>query len=305
VGTAYRIGFLGGASAPGYAALVEELRLGLRDHGYVEGKNITIEYRWAEGKYDRLPALAAELVRLKVDVIITQGVPAALIAKQATTTIPIVMAIAGNPVETGIVASLARPGGNVTGSAFFLEELNAKRLEFMKTLVPDLVRAGVLMNPDKFAMVSIVRIMEERAQALNVKLQRVNVRLLDELGAAFRPAKARIEALTVTDDGLFIANARRIAEMASRTRLPSIGFREYCEAGGLLAYGGFPAHLASVGGVCRQDPQGRAVSGLAHPASHRVRAGDQHEDRQGAGPDDFAVTAATSGRGDPIGRKEL
>ncbi len=110
VGTAHRIGFLGGASAPGYAALVEELRLGLRDHGYVEGKNITIEYRWAEGKYDRLPALAAELVRLKVDIIITQGVPAALAAKQATTTIPIVMAIAGNPVETGIVASLARPG---------------------------------------------------------------------------------------------------------------------------------------------------------------------------------------------------
>jgi putative ABC transport system substrate-binding protein len=182
-------------------------------------------------------SVAAELVRLKVDVIITQGVPAALVAKQATTTIPIVMAIAGNPVETGIVASLARPGGNVPGSSFFLEEINAKRLEFMKTLVPDLVRAGVLMNPDNPAMVSIFRVMEERAQALNVKLQRVNVRLLDELDAAFKPAKARIEALTVTDDGLFIANARRIAEMASRTRLPSIGFREYCEAGGLLAYG--------------------------------------------------------------------
>ncbi len=237
VGTAYRIGFLGGASAPGYAALVEELRLGLRDHGYVEGKNITIEYRWAEGKYDRLPALAAELVRLKVDVIITQGVPAALVAKQATTTIPIVMAIVGNPVETGIVASLARPGGNVTGSSFFLEELNAKRLELMKTLVPDLVRAGVLMNPDNPAMGSVFRVMEERAQALNVKLQRVNVRLLDELDAAFKLAKARTEALTITDDGLFIANARRIAELASRTRLPSIGFREYCEAGGLLAYG--------------------------------------------------------------------
>jgi putative tryptophan/tyrosine transport system substrate-binding protein len=237
VGKAYRIGFLGGASAPGYAALVEELRLGLRDQGYVEAKNITIEYRWAEGKYDRLPALAAELVRLKVDIIITQGVPAALAAKQATTTIPIVMAIAGNPVETGIVASLAHPGGNVTGSSFFLEELNAKRLELMKTLLPDLVRAGVLMNPDNPAMGSIFRVMQERAQALNVKLQRVNVRLLDELDAALTLAKARTDALTVTDDGLFIANAQRIAALASRTRLPSIGFREYCEAGGLLAYG--------------------------------------------------------------------
>jgi putative ABC transport system substrate-binding protein len=237
VGTAYRIGFLGGASAPGYAALMEALRLGLRDHGYVEGKNITIEYRWAEGKYDRLPALAAELLRLKVDVIITQGIPAALAAKQATTTIPIIMAIAGNPVEAGIVANLARPGGNVTGSAFFLDELNAKRLELMKTLIPGLVRAGVLTNPDNPAMVSMFRVMEERAQALNVKLQRVNVRRLDELDAAFTLAKARTEALMVTDDGLFIANARRIAELASRTRLPSIGFREYCEAGGLLAYG--------------------------------------------------------------------
>jgi len=237
VGKAYRIGFLGGASASGYAALVEELRLGLRDQGYVEAKNITIEYRWAEGKYDRLPALAAELVRLKVDIIITQGVPAALAAKQATTTIPIVMAIAGNPVEIGIVASLAQPGGNVTGSSFFLEELNAKRLELMKTLLPGLVRGGVLMNPDNPAMGSIFRVMQERAQALNVKLQRVNVRLLDELDAAFKLAKARTDALTVTDDGLFIANAQRIAELASRARLPSIGLREYCEAGGLVAYG--------------------------------------------------------------------
>src|SRR6266436_5719263 len=237
-GKVYRVGFLGGADPTGYATQIQALRLGLRDHGYVEGKNTTIEYRWAEGKYERLPALATELVRdLKVDVIITQGVPAALVAKQATTTIPIVMAIVGNPVETGIVASLARPGGNVTGSSFFLEELNAKRLELMKTLVPDLVRAGVLMNPDNPAMGSVFRVMEERAQALNVKLQRVNVRLLDELDAAFKLAKARTEALTITDDGLFIANARRIAELASRTRLPSIGFREYCEAGGLLAYG--------------------------------------------------------------------
>ena len=123
------IGFLGGSDPLGYAVQIEALRLGLRDHGYFEGRNIEIEYRWAEGKYDRLPTLAAELISLNVDVIVTQGTPAALAAKKATSTIPVVMAIAGNPVETGIVASLARPGGNITGASFFYDEINAKRLE--------------------------------------------------------------------------------------------------------------------------------------------------------------------------------
>lgn len=234
----YRIGFLGGASPSGYAQLLEALRLGLADHGYAEGKNITIEYRWADGNYSRLPALAAELVRLKVDVIMTQGTPAALAAKKATTTIPIVMAIVGNPVETGIVASLARPGGNITGSSFFWAELNAKRLELMKTMNPALARAAVLINPDNPAMAPIVRVMEERGRVLNVALETVKVRLISELDGGFKTATThRVEALTVVDDGLFIANARRIASLAMKSRLSSIGFREYCEAGGLVAYG--------------------------------------------------------------------
>ena len=236
-GKAYRIGFLGGASPSGYAVLVDAARLGLRDHGYIEGKNIAIEYRWAEGKYERLPALAAELVHLQCDIIITQGTPAALVAKQTTVTTPIVMAIVGDPVETGIVASLARPGGNITGSSFVVGELNAKRLEFMKTIIPGLMRVGVLMNPDNAAMKSVFQTMEERAQGLNVKLQAVNVRLVDELDAALARTKPQPEALTVIDEGLFIANAMRIAELAMRRRLPSIGFREYCESGGLVAYG--------------------------------------------------------------------
>jgi putative ABC transport system substrate-binding protein len=235
--TAHRIGFLGGASASGYAPLVQALRQGLRDHGYAEGSNLTVEYRWADGQYDRLAVLAAELVRLKVDVIVTQGIPAALAAKQATPTIPIVMAIGGNPVESGVVASLARPGGNVTGSAFFVNELNAKRLELMKTLIPGLARAGVLMKADNLAMESIWRATEERAQALNVKLHRVNVRRPDDLDAAVELARSQVEALVVTDDGTFIASAKRVAEIAIRNRLPSIGFQEYCEAGGLMAYG--------------------------------------------------------------------
>jgi putative ABC transport system substrate-binding protein len=231
------IGFLGGADSVGYRAQIQALRLGLEDHGYVEGRNIAIEYRWAEGNYDRLPVLAAELVRLKVAVIITQGTPAALVAKQATTSIPIVMAIVGNPVETGIVASLARPGSNITGSSFFYPEINAKRLELIKEFIPGLTRVGVLMNPDNPAMMAVLHAMEQTAQALHVKLQPVNVRLLDELDTAFEIAKGQIEALTVIDEGLFIADSKRVVNLAIGGRLPSIGFREYCEAGGLAAYG--------------------------------------------------------------------
>jgi putative ABC transport system substrate-binding protein len=235
-GKTYRIGFLGGASAPGYARLVEALVLGLQDHGYVAGKNVAIEYRWADGKYDRLPALAAELVRLKVDVIVTQGTPAALAAKQATPTIPIVMAIVGNPAESGIVASYARPGGNITGSSFFWGELNAKRLELMKTFIPDLTRAGVLINSDNPAMASLLREMDERARALKVGLESVKVRRLEELEDAFQQWHRQIRALVVVEDGLFLANPRRIAELTLKHRMPSIGFEEYCQAGGLLAY---------------------------------------------------------------------
>jgi putative ABC transport system substrate-binding protein len=230
------IGFLGGADPVGYARLIEALRAGLRDHGYVEGRTIMIEFRWAHGQYERLPALAADLVGRKVHVIITQGTPAALAAKQVTITIPIVMAIVGDPVPA-IVASYSRPGGNITGSSFFFHELNAKRLELMKHLMPGLERAGVLMNPDNPAMVSVLRTMDERAKAMDVRLQQVAVRRLEELDAAFQQAKGQIDALTVIEDGLLLANAQRIAELAMSNRLPSIGFREYCEAGGLAAYG--------------------------------------------------------------------
>ena len=218
------IGFLGAANPIGYGAQLAALRLGLQEHGYIEGRNIAIEYRWAEEKYDRLPALAAELVNLNVHLIITQGTPAALAAKQATTTLPIVMAIVGNPVETGIVASLARPGGNITGSSFFYPELNAKRLELMKNMMPGLARAGALINADNPAMVSVFRAMESSAQALNIELQSLEVRLLEDVNAAFANAKERVEAVVVVDEGLLIAHAGRIAQLALANRLPSIGF---------------------------------------------------------------------------------
>jgi putative ABC transport system substrate-binding protein len=248
-GKTYRLGFLGGASASGYTRLVEALVLGLRDHGYVAGKNVAIEYRWADGKYERLPDLAAELVRLKVDLIITQGTPAAFAAKRATSTIPIVMAIVGNPAESGIVASYARPGGNVTGSSFFWGELNAKRLELLKTFVPDLTRAGVLINPDNPAMVSLLREMDERARALKVGLESAKVRRLEELEDAFQQWQRQIRALVVVEDGLFLANPRPIAELAIKHRMPTIGFEEYCQAGGLLAYGVNLPHIWRQAGV--------------------------------------------------------
>jgi putative ABC transport system substrate-binding protein len=236
-GPVHRIGLLGGSSASGYANLVEALRLGLQDRGLVEGKNVTIHYRWADGKYDRLPTLAGELVRLKVDMIITQGTPAALAAKQATQTIPIVMAIVGSPVESGVVASYPRPGANVTGSSFFMDEVNAKRLEFLKILNPNLSRVGLLMNPDNPVMKAVLRAVEERARAVKVEVHPLAVRSLDALSAALDRARRQMEAVTVPEDGLFFANARRIVDLTTRSRLPGIGFREFCEAGGLLAYG--------------------------------------------------------------------
>jgi ABC-type uncharacterized transport system substrate-binding protein len=236
-GRTYRIGFLGGGSPAGYAVLVDAFVQGLRDNGYQPGKNLVIDFRWADGRYERLPGLAAELVRLKVEVIVTQGTPAAFAAKRATSTIPIVMAIVGNPVESGIVASYARPGGNVTGSSFFWGELNAKRIELVKLVTPGLTRAAVLINPDNPAMAAVLREMQERARALKVVVQPVNVRRLEELETALQTARKQAQALAVLEDGLFLPNGERIADLAVRNRMPSIGPREFCEAGGLLAYG--------------------------------------------------------------------
>jgi putative tryptophan/tyrosine transport system substrate-binding protein len=257
------LGLLSGADPVGYAPQLEGFRLGLRDHGFVEGQTIKIEYRWAESRYDQLPALAADLVSRKVDIIITQGTPAALAAKRATSTIPIVMAVVGNPVETGIVASVARPGGNITGSSVFYDEINAKRVELLKDMMPLLARMGVLLNPDNPANDSVMRTATRAAKALNVILQSVNVRRSEEFEAAFERERPQIEALLVVDDGLAIANPRRIAELAIKSRLPSIGFREYCQAGGLAAYGvDFPHIWRNAGAFVDKILKGRRPADL-------------------------------------------
>jgi putative ABC transport system substrate-binding protein len=180
----HRLGLLGSASPAGYAHLVEALRQGLRDLGYVEGKNLAVEYRWAEGKYDRLLDLAAELVRLKVDLIVTHGAPGSLAAKQATTTIPIVMAIVGDAVATGLVTSIARPGGNITGSTFFFPELSAKRVELLKEAVPRATRIAALTNRGNPGARPSLDAMEPVANSLK-ELQPVGVRGPDDFPDAF------------------------------------------------------------------------------------------------------------------------
>jgi putative ABC transport system substrate-binding protein len=234
-----RIGFLGVANPAAWGPRLDAFRAGLRDLGYVEGKNIVVEYRFAEGQYDRLPGLAAELVRLKVDVIVTHSVPGALAAKEATATIPIpvVMTNVGDAIESGIVASLARPGGNITGDTFFAPELAAKRLDVLKDAIPRVRRMAVLVNPDNPGIARL-RAMENTAKALNVALQRFDARGPDDLDGAFAAmAKEGVEALAVIEDPKLIPSNKRIAELAVKQRLPSIGFIEYVEAGGLFGYG--------------------------------------------------------------------
>src|SRR5215470_4205226 len=199
-GKVARIGLLGTTSPSGYASQVEGFRLGLRDLGYVEGTNLIIEYRWAEGSYTRLPELAAELVRSNVDLIVTHGAPGSLAAKQATTTIPVVMALVGDPLAAGIVASLARPGGNITGQSFFSPELVAKRIELVKELLPQMTRVAALVNPDNPSSIGPeVRAMETAAESLKLKLQQIAVRGPHEFESAFeRIEQGHADAVAVS-----------------------------------------------------------------------------------------------------------
>jgi putative ABC transport system substrate-binding protein len=232
----YRVGFLGAASAAQYTRQIDGMRQGLRELGYIEGQNLSIEYRWAEGKYERLHDLAMELVRRNVDVIVTHGTPGSRAAKQATKTIPIVMAVVGNPDQSGLVQSIARPGGNITGTSFLFAELNAKRLEILKDSIPRLKRVAALTNPDNPAHESVVAAMKDIAQLLRLNFHPIEARRQEDLEVSLATVQERAEALAVIDDGMFIANAGRIADLAARHRLPTIGFRELADAGGLIAY---------------------------------------------------------------------
>jgi putative tryptophan/tyrosine transport system substrate-binding protein len=233
-----RIGFLGSATATGSAESVEALRAGLRDFGHVEGNNIVIEFRWAEGNYDRLSDLVAELVRLNVDVIVTHGTPGTRAAKQATTTIPIVMAISGDAVATGIVTSLAKPEANLTGSTFFLPELNAKRLELLKEACPQVARVAALTNPNNPVSKPIIPAMQAGAMPLKLHVDPAKAQGPTEFDGAFTAmAKSHVDAVVVTEDGEFAASFGAIAALSATNKLVSIGSPEYAQAGGMIGYG--------------------------------------------------------------------
>jgi putative ABC transport system substrate-binding protein len=244
-GTVPRIGFLISETLSSQASRVEALRSGLRDLGYVEGKSIAIEVRSADGRYDRLPELAAELTRLKVDVLVAFGIKAVVAAKHATTTIPIVVpATASDLVAMGLISSLARPGGNITGSAMFGPETAAKQVELFKEAVPRITRVAVLLNPANAARGVILQSMRATANSLKLELQQFEVRTPKEFGRTFSAMKrGRVDALAVSQDTLFGSNASEIADRAARQRLPSTGNKEFAEAGGLIGYGANNAEL--------------------------------------------------------------
>jgi putative ABC transport system substrate-binding protein len=233
-----RIGVLAVPSAASYASRTDALRAGLRDFGYVEGKNTLIEFRSAEGKFDRLPELAADLVRQKVDVIVTAGTPAIRAAKQATASVPIVIAAVGDAVAGGLVASLSRPGGNITGSTYFAPELAAKQLELIGEALARTTRIAVVVNPDNPAMGPTLHAVESAASSLKLELEQFAVREPADFDAAFATiAKKDYKAALIIDDPITISNARALADLALKHRLATAGFIEYAEAGGLMGYG--------------------------------------------------------------------
>jgi putative ABC transport system substrate-binding protein len=233
-GKVYRIGILANVSGDIWGPFIE----GLRDLGYVEGQNITIEFRSSEAKYERLPDLAAELVRLKVDVIVAPADENVVVAKQATRTIPIVMAGSGDPVGGGLVASLAQPGGNVTGLSLSAPELAGKQLQLLKETVPRVSRVAVLLNPTNRAGHSLLGEAKVAAQSLRVQLQILEARRPDEFQSVFAAmARERAGALLVFPDGMFLLQRTRITDFAAKSSLPAMyGRREFVDAGGLMSY---------------------------------------------------------------------
>jgi putative tryptophan/tyrosine transport system substrate-binding protein len=266
-----RIGYLAADMGSLNAPRLEAFRHGLRDLGYVEGKNLTIEYRFAEGKLERLPELAAELVRLKVEVIVAGGTLMLLAAKHATRTIPIVMTNVSDPVARGLVASLARPGGNITGLTSISMDLSGKRLEQLKETVPGLARVGVLWDPADQGATAVFKETEAAAQALGVQVQPLEVRDPKEVERAFYAATGgRVQALIVVQGLLINARQKQIMAAALERRLPTMySDREFVESGGLMSYG----------------PN--------YPAMYRRAATYVHKILQGATPVDLPVEQPT------------
>ena len=242
-----RVGYLspGSSSDPGRQRRFDAFRQGLRELGYVEGQNIAIESRWAEGNYDRHPGHAAELVRLKVDVIVAVGGPASQAAQQATRTIPIVMSVVIDPIGSGLVATAAHPGGNVTGLTMMTTNLIGGQLEALKEVVPKVSQVALLWNPTNPGSAPQLREVEAAARVLGVRLQALEVRVLREIDSAFAAiTRERAGALLVLADGMLTNQRKQIAELAAERRLPAAyPQREFVEAGGLMAFSANPLDL--------------------------------------------------------------
>ena len=246
------IGFLRDGSAEGNARYVAGFRKGLNETGYVEGQNVTVEYHWLEGQYDRLPTLLADLIRRQVAVIATPGTVVSRAAKAATATIPIVFGVGEDPVRQGLVPSLARPGGNVTGINFFVNEVTAKRLRLLHDLVPSAVRIAVLVNPGNASVAeSTVREVQKAAPTMGLQIQIFNATTIGEIDAAFAAlARERPDALFVAGDALFGSRRVQLATLTARDRIPAIyAIREPVAAGGLMSYGTDLAELFRQMGV--------------------------------------------------------
>jgi len=300
-----RIGFLAVGSREGRAFLIEGFLRGLREHGYVEGQNIVIEYRFSEARNDRLPELAAELVAMKVELIVASGSLASFAAGKATRTIPIVMgSLAANPVETGLVASLARPGGNITGMTEMASQLSGKRLELLKATVPGLSRVAVFWNPPNPAYGPVLRELEAAAQTLGVALQRLEVRAPEDFAGALEAAvRQRAGALFVPGDPLVTNRPRVIADLALKHRLPTMtDFQGASGIGRSALFRAGPRRFVPTScDPCGQDSEGGQRRRSADGAAHEVRPVRQPEDRSGSRLDHSAVGHGAGHSRDPVG----
>jgi putative ABC transport system substrate-binding protein len=235
------IGFLNGATAEGYAPWVAAFRRGLKEAGYVEGQNVAIEYRWADGKYDRLPALAADLIRRQVAVIAATSTPAALAAKAATTTVPVVFTTSGDPVQLGLVAGLSRPGGNVTGATQLNVEMAPKRLELLHELMPTATAMALLVNRASATAETQTRELQSAARSFGLQLHVLHAGAESDFEPAFATlAQLRVRGLVIgSADPFFTSQRERLAALALRHALPTVyQYREFIAAGGLMSYGG-------------------------------------------------------------------
>src|SRR6202171_4354283 len=250
-GRVRRIGYRGQNSTEALQPRLAAFRQGLRERGWVEGRNVLVEIRFAEGKVDQLPALVAELIRLKVDIIVTTSSATTWAAKDATTSIPIAMAVSADALGEGLVTSLAHPGGNITGMTFLVgPEIAGKHLELLKEVAPAASRVAVLTNPTNRSHATLIRELTAAARAFGVQLQVLDARSPDQLDSAFAAmTRERAAALLVLTDAMFVGQPRRIADLAARSRLPAMYYqREFVDAGGLISYG------ARLSGIFRHAP---------------------------------------------------